>query len=68
MEISKKIPGVGKYEATHFDEKYMKKVRGGAIPQKTDNYNYVDEAMTIGRESPGFYNEVPMVSNIKIVL
>ena len=64
MEISKKTPGVGKYETTQFDEKYKKGVRGGAVPQKTDNFNYVDEAMTIGRESPGFYNEVPMVSKL----
>ena len=30
MEISKKTPGVGKYEATRYDEKY-RKPRGGAI-------------------------------------
>ena len=56
------MPGVGKYQTTNYDEKFCKKIRGGAIPTKADGYNYVDEAMTLGKESPGFYNDVPLVS------
>ena len=65
MQSAKKIPGIGQYETTKFDELKIKPPKG-LSKVSMERVTPLEEVMLIGKESPSScsYEPVKLVSSI----
>jgi hypothetical protein len=61
VKNAKKSPGVAHYNITKYDEKYLKPAKLGNM-DKQDRFTYVDSIMFEGKQKPGIYDSVKIVS------
>lgn len=61
------IPGVAQYETTKYDERYVKPAKHGSS-NKAQKFTYVDELQFVGKQKPGIYDLVKLVSFSNVII
>ena len=49
------------YNVTSYDEKYLKPPKQG-LSDKASKYSFADELVFLGKEKPGIYDSIKLVS------
>ena len=61
VKYAKQTPGVATYHIDGYDERFVKPPKNGKS-DKAEKYTYVDEILFYGKQKPGIYDPIDLVS------